>query len=251
MRRAFTCCFAAMLSFGCESSEAPVRDANEGLDPVPPPPTAVEAPEEPVEAEEPVQAEEPEDSAVDAPETAVKAPPRDLAAELKAAIGTPADCVSDFSAQAPTTLRISVSAIVRPSGMIIMPSAYGSGLSDAGRKCIEQRVGAIVLKPLDQSDSENVSTIVEVGYEPPVIVEDERQGLEPDLQDVRRPLPKYPTLPPSGTPIDKAPADLISGGFDGGTPVKRAPYKKITGPKPRPIEGYPQGEVDSEVWTDD
>ena len=250
MERALACCFVAVLAFGCKSSEAPVRGANEGSDPVPSP-TAETAPDAPVEAQEPEALVADVAQTAEAPAEPVEAPKRDLSAELKAAIGTPSQCVADFSAPTPTTLRISVSAIVRPSGMIIMPSAYGSGLSDAGRKCIERRVGAVVLKPLDQPDSENVSTILEVEYAPPMIVEDDTRGLDPKLEDVEKPLPKYPTIPPSGVPIEKAPADLISGGFDGGIPVKRAPYKKITGPKPRPIEGYPQGEVDSEVWTDE
>ena len=165
-------------------------------------------------------------------------PERDLAAELKAAVGTPSDCVRDFVASGPTTIRISISAIVRLTGMIIEPSAYGSGLSEAARKCIEDRVGNIVLKPLDDAVSKAVSIAIEINYEPPVIVEVEPSVREPQLPDVVHPLPKKESLPRGqGTPIETTPYRPISGSE---TQPIQAPQgqRRIKGPKPRAIDGY-------------
>jgi len=166
-------------------------------------------------------------------------PERDLAAELKAAVGTPMDCVRDFEASGPTTIQIHVSAIVRLTGMIIEPSAYGSGLSEKARKCIEDRVGRVMLKPLDDEVSESISTIIEIEYEPPVVVEVDPSVPVPHLEDVVHPLPKKESLPRGqGTPIEKMPYRPISGGAE--TEPIDAPrgQRRIKGPKPRAIDGY-------------
>ena len=167
-----------------------------------------------------------------------KGPVRDLGAELKAALGVPSDCVRDYDAPRPTKIRISVSGIVRPTGMIIEPAVYGSGLSNAARKCIEQRVSTIVLIPLDDQTSRPASTVIEIDYQPSVIVKSDSTVPEPELRNVREPLPKRPEVAPSGTPITDPPSKLISGGFEGGRPIQEPKSKKITGPKPRPIDGY-------------
>jgi hypothetical protein len=163
-------------------------------------------------------------------------PARDLGAELKAAVGTPNDCIRDFVASSPTTLRISVSGIVRPTGMVIEPSAYGSGLSAAALNCIRQRVGTVVLDPLDDTVSATVSTVIEIKYQPPVILESDPGVPEPKLRNVKEPLPKRPDIPPSGKPIEGGTDRPIEGGTakdpDG---PKGVP---ITGPKPRAIDGY-------------
>jgi len=171
--------------------------------------------------------------------TTEEAPKRDLAAELKAAVGTPSDCVRDFEASAPTTIRINVSAIVRLTGMIIEPSAYGSGLSEAARKCIEDRIGRIMLKPLDDEVSETVSTVIEINYEPPVVVEVDPSVPVPNLPDVVHPLPKKESLPRGqGTPIEKMPYRPISGGAETEPIEAQHGQRRITGPKPRAIDGY-------------
>jgi hypothetical protein len=84
-----------------------------------------------------------------------------------------------------------------------------------------------------------VSTVIEMEYEPPVIVEAEPGVPEPRLRNVREPLPKRPEVAPSGKPISGYPTEKwISGGFDGGRPIQEPTSRKIKGPKPKPIDGY-------------
>jgi hypothetical protein len=160
----------------------------------------------------------------------------------------PIDCVRDFVADRPTKIRASVSATVRPTGMIITPTVYGSGLSAAARACLEQRVALVVLRPLDKTVSETVATVIEIDYEPPVIVESAPSTPEPVLRNVREPLPKRPEVAPSGRPIQEPTSKWISGGFDGGRPIQEPSSKKIAGPKPRPIDGYDVDE-NAQDWT--
>mgnify|MGYP001814368114 CR=1 FL=1 len=167
---------------------------------------------------------------------------RDLGAELKAAVGLPIDCVADFTSSSATTIRISVSAIVRPTGMCIEPRAYGSGLSSAALRCVERRIGTVVLRPLEDSIQSNAaSAVIEIDYEPPVIVEGDPDTPEPELKNVVRPLPKRQPIRligqgGPGKPID----DSFRGWLEGGD-VKHPDgpnAKKVVGPKPRPIDGY-------------
>jgi hypothetical protein len=167
-----------------------------------------------------------------------RAPERDLASELRAAVGIPIDCVRDFEASRPTTLRIGISGIVRPTGMIIGPAAYGSGLSEAARKCIEQRVGLVVLSPLDEPISQTVSTTIEIEYGPPVVLEAVPGTPEPRLRGQVEPLPPRPMLPMTGMPIQITEGNPIQGGADTERPIDDPPGRKIIGPKPRPIDGY-------------
>ena len=97
------------------------------------------------------------------------APIRDLGAELRAAVGTPVECVNDFQPSSARTIRVSVRGVVRPTGMIIEPSASGGGLSRNDLRCIEERVGAVVLSPLGGQASEPVSTVIELEYTPPEV----------------------------------------------------------------------------------
>jgi hypothetical protein len=236
---------AALLVLGCESGEEPIRGANQGFEsivyePEPKPPReAVEAPrpEPPVDLSKLTEKTEEEAK-------------RDLDAELKAAVGMPIDCVRDFTAPRPTKIRVSITATVRPTGMVITPAAYGAGLSAAARDCIQRRVGAVVLQPLDDPISERVSTIIDIDYTPEVVVESESGVPEPRLRDVKEPLPKRPMIPLDGKIISGWPTkNWISGGFDGGIPIQKPTSKKVQGPKPRAIDGY---EVDenAQKWTD-
>lgn len=233
MARGWLACILAWSLLGCHSGEEPVRGANKGVEP------AATFQPSPRAADRPVDAPIPPPSeplvVVDEPE---QTPQRDLSAELKAAVGIPTDCVRDFQASGPTTIRISISAVVRPTGMIIEPSAYGSGLSEAARKCIEQRIGLAVLDPLDEPTSQVVSAIIEINYEPPVIVESEPGTPEPRLRNVMEPLPKRPTIAPSGRPIEITEGDAIEGGKETERAIQGPTGQKISGPKPRPIDGY-------------
>lgn len=244
MMRASVWCAVAMLVLGCESGEEPLRGAKSGLEPILPP-SAKETPRQPVDAPRPEafapDVEEPQDEATEEEE-------RDLAAELKAAIGTPTECLTDFSVSSPTKLRISVSATVRPTGMVITPSAYATGISTRARQCIERRVGTVVLPALEEPVSQAVSTIVEVDYQPPVIVEADPGVPEPRLKNVREPLPKRPEVAPSGRAIQEPTSTWITGGFDGGRPIEGGKAKKIKGPKPRPIDGYDVDE-NAQEWS--
>lgn len=180
----------------------------------------------------------------------VSAPSRDLPTELKAALGSPVDCVQDYRPNTPTTVRVSISATVRPSGLVIEPSANGRGLSYNDRKCIEERVGSVVLAPLATQESQPLSTFMELdlGVGSPTVEEDDVGGPAPRLEDVVEPLPKKKTIPPSGVPIQKAPSDKIEG--PKGVPIEGPEGVPVEGPKPTPIEGY-EVEEDAEQWTDE
>lgn len=234
MIRASVWLAAVLLVSGCQSGEEPPRGTRGG-EPSPPAHPIPKVPREPVDAPRP----EPYRAAPDLPtKTDEEEKKRDLSAELNQAIGAPMDCIADFSAAKPTKLRVSVSATVRPTGMVIMPSVYGSGISNQARQCIETRVETVVLPALDQDTSERVTTVVELEYSPDVIVEAVPGVPEPRLRNVKEPLPKRPEVPPSGKPIQEPTSKWISGGFEGGKPIQEPTSKKIKGPKPRPIDGY-------------
>jgi hypothetical protein len=173
---------------------------------------------------------------------------RDLGAELRAAVGSPVDCLQDYRPSNTTSIRVDISAIVRPSGVVIEPSANGRGLSANDRGCIERRVGDVVLAPFDSSASQPVSTYLELAFQAPDAKEVNVGARTPELKDVVEAQPKKPTIPRSGTPIETAPFDRPDG--PKGVPIEGPKGDKISGPKPKPIDGY-EVEEDSEVWTDD
>ncbi len=235
MIRAWAACVAAVLVLGCQSGEEPVRGSHIGFEaPVVYPPPI---PAEPARHVPPITPDPPAPDVVQLQATEEE-PERDLNAELSAALGIPTDCVSDFVSSSPTTIRISVTGIVRPTGMIIEPSAYGSGVSAAALDCVRQRVGTVVLKPLDDTVSSTVSAVIEIQYEPPVIVESDPGVPEPKLRNVVQPLPKRPEVAPSGTPIQRPTSKPIEGGAKTERPIEGPEPKKISGPKPRAIDGY-------------
>lgn len=235
MIRAWAVCAAVTLVLGCQSGEEPVRGVQQGVgtSTYHPP---IEQPSEPVEIPQ-LEASQLERITVET--TTEETAERDLGSELAVALGSPTDCIRDFVASSPTTIRVSIGAIVRPTGMCIEPTAYGSGLSAAALECIQKRIGTLMLNPLEDTEqSEKVSTVVKLEYQPSVIIESDPGVPEPQLRNVKEPLPKRPEVAPSGKPIQKPTSKSITGGFDGGTPIQGPKSKKVTGPKPRPIDGY-------------
>lgn len=253
MTRLFVSCpvvVLVLLVSGCKGREEPVQPSNrvEAL-----PPASAEGAAQAVVADEAIdnetaEAVEAEPAEQAAPrETEPASPMRDLADELRAAVGSPADCLQDYRPSAPMTIRVSINAIVRPTGMIIEPSASGRGLSANDRRCIEQRVGDVTLPPLGGEASSPVSTYLDIRYRPPAIEEADVGGPAPELKDVVEPLPKKAPIAPSGVPIEGPEADPIEG--PDGVPIEGPKGIRIEGPKPKPIEGY---EVDegAERWTE-
>ena len=153
----------------------------------------------------------------------------------------------DYQPSSSTIIQISINVIVRPSGLLLEPSASGRGISTNDRRCIEQRVGDVVLAPLDTQVSQPVSTTIDLDYKRPEVEEYDVGGPAPKLKNVVEPLPKKETIAPSGVPIEKAPSDRIEGSR--GVPIEGPKGVPVEGPKPVPIDGY---EVDerSERWTD-
>ena len=163
-------------------------------------------------------------------------PTRDLAAELSDAVGSPADCLRDYRPASAMTIRVKISAIVRPSGLIIEPSASGAGLSANDLRCVEQRAGDVTLSPLSGAVSEPVTAVVNIEYQPPRVEEYDVGAPTPKLEDVVQPLPKKKPIPPSGKPIEGPAPDRIDG--PSGVPIDGPKGVPIEGPKPKPIEGY-------------
>ena len=234
MTRLVVWCVLVLVVLGCKSREEPAEPANV-VEVLPPDTTEVAAQPsatDTVADVEEVAAVEPAEAA----EVEPMEPARDLAAELRAAVGSPRDCLRDYRPSSAVTIRVNISAVVRPTGMIIEPSATGRGLSMNDRRCIEQRVGDVTLSPLRGQASEPVSTYVDILYQPGEVEEDDVGGPPPELENVVQPLPKKTPIAPSGVPIDGPPADPIEG--PSGVPIEGPKGVPIEGPKPQPIDGY-------------
>jgi hypothetical protein len=253
MIRVLVSCAVVWLAFGCKDRQEP-GEASSAMEA--PPPTGDEAPVEPGELEvgqqpdeelEATQGPDEERGIAPLPDEKLAEPPRDLAAELQAAVGSPVDCLQDYQPSAGSVIRVSISAIVRPSGLVIEPSATGLGLSANDRRCIQQRVGDVVLAPFDGLASQSVSTYVDLDYQRPAVEEYDVGQPTPQLKDVVQPLPKKETVRPSGVPIDKPTSDPIDG--PRGIRIEGPKGVPVEGPKPKPIDGY-EVEEEAERWTD-
>lgn len=193
---------------------------------------------EPVDApvEQPVAANPVAAEAVGVLDPEPVQPARDLGSELRAAVGSPADCLRDYRPASAKTIRVDVRAVVRPTGMVIEPSASGGGLSANDLRCVEQRVGNVVLPSLGGADSQHISTFVNIEYQPAVVEEYDVGAPTPKLKDVVQPLPKKEPIAPSGKPIEGPAADPIEG--PDSVPIEGPKGVPIQGPKPKPIDGY-------------
>jgi hypothetical protein len=231
MTRHALLCALSLTVFGCSRSEEPPAPV-QAVDTAPTDPAARAArPKTVDEAVELYAAGE-----YDPTEPEADAPPdqrRDLATELLEALGNPADCLKDYRPSSPTTMRIRIAAVVRPSGLIIEPQARARGLSENDRRCIEERMGAVTLKPLEGSMSQIVATLLEIEYEPPAVESYDVAPPPPPPNDVVQALPKKRPIAPSGVPIEGPEADPIEG--PSGQPIEGPEAKPIEGPKPVPI----------------
>lgn len=232
-RMLLSCCLV-LLAFGCKE-EQPAAESTDLLeeqagDVVAP--DDVETPPAVGEAAEPSSPVEAQPSAPSEPAVAVP-PPRDLASEVREALGSPRDCIEDYRPASPKTIRVSITAVVRPTGMIIEPNASAAGLSMNDVRCIEERLGAIMLGPLAGQASEHIATSVEIDYEPPAVEAYRVAPPPPESDTVVHSLPKKKPIAPSGVPIEGPDADPIEG--PDGVPIDGPEAVKISGPKGVPI----------------
>lgn len=238
MTRYALTCVLFLTAVGCQGEQRPAEPADvveapptEAMDPADLPSTGDKAPKPQAATQAPTQAAtQAEASKPDAPAT----PPRNLATELREAVGSPADCIKDYRPSSAMTIRVNISAVVRPTGMIIEPSASGRGLSTNDRRCIEHRVGAVTLEPLAGQSSKPVFTYVDIQYQPPVVETYDVAPPPPQPDDVVQPLPKKKPIAPSGVPIEGPAPDPIEG--PSGEPIQGPEGVPIEGPKPVPIE---------------
>jgi hypothetical protein len=165
-------------------------------------------------------------------------PVRDLGAELGAAIGIPTDCTTDFARATPTTIRVEVTALVRPSGAVTQASAAGTGLTLSARQCIARRAESVVLPPLEEGLSQRVSTLIEIDYVPAssTVIGVQAGAPDPRLRNTRDPLPPRSEVAPSGRPIQEPTSRPIQ--EPGSRPIQEPSSRRVRGPQPRPIDGW-------------
>lgn len=230
-----------LLPLGCQDRHAPATPSN-ATEQIRALPDEAESTQEATEPPEPLDVVEHSDAtgstAPDEPTSAqIAAQPlpqtRDLGAELQRAVGNIADCIRDYRPAAATTIRVRVSAVVRPTGMLIEASASGSGLSMNDARCIEARVGAVLLEPLAGEASRPVTTTIAVLYEPAVVEEYGVAPPPPPPKGVVQALPKKKPIAPSGQPIEGPAADPIEG--PEGVPIDGPDAVPIEGPRGIPI----------------
>ena len=92
---------------------------------------------------------------------------RELSAELRQAIGSPAACLTEFSSDAPKEISISVSAVVNGLGHVNRSSISSSHLTQPQLQCIQRQVDRTSIAAPDSQKAENVTTQIVISYEPP------------------------------------------------------------------------------------
>ena len=153
----------------------------------------------------------------------------------------PNDCVRDFVASGqsddPSNQRRAASC-----GRLAWSSSLprtAAGLSAAALHCIRQRVGTVVLESIGRHRRRaTASTVIEIKYQPPVIVESDPGVPEPQAQKRQGSRSQSDrTFPPSGKPIQGGTDRPIEGG-NGQRPRLARKGSLSPGPKPRAIDGY-------------
>ena len=115
-------------------------------------------------------------------------------------------------------------------------SGWSWTASENEQKMIPRSFSVALNVVATETESKTASTVIEINYEPAVIIESDPGVPEPKLKNVVEPLPKRPEVAPSGKPIQAPTSKPI----EGGTPKDPTGPKgvPIKGPKPRPIDGY-------------
>ena len=243
MIRAWATCFAAILVLGCQSGEEPVRGVQTDFEPPPFQPPPPGPPKQPIEAPTP----KPPPPQIVRVEASGEEQAARLGRRAQGGAGHPKRLRSRFRSRQPdddsNQRRRDCSANRNDHRTHRLRQPL---IGRCSRLCIRQRVGMVVLKPLDDTVSSKVATVIEIKYEPPVIVESDPGVPEPQLRNVKEPLPKRPDIPPSGKPIQGGTDRPIKGG-DAKDPTGPQGVP-VTGPKPRAIDGYEVDESHAQQW---
>jgi hypothetical protein len=148
---------------------------------------------------------------------------RDLGAELRAALGSPAGCIrSDTMLRAGGRLDVHVTATVGPSGRVTRATAHAESLSTDERACLERRAGAVVLRGPVEGAPRAVTTTLAVTY---------RETPPPPPRDA--PPPPIPLPPGARPPAYTLPAQVGDGPSPGTVPPRIVlPAQVGSGPAP-------------------
>jgi hypothetical protein len=93
---------------------------------------------------------------------------RDLSDELRGMIGNPGACLTQHTAgTGPSTLRLDVTAMVMPSGLITRATVRGAGLGPQESTCLEASVIRGRLRGPVEGAPRNVQTTIELHEQPP------------------------------------------------------------------------------------
>lgn len=131
-------------------------------------------------------------------------PPRDYAAELRAALGTPRECLPDaVLASAGASLRIPVTIVVTANGRVTRAEVGGS-VPEESRRCLRQRAENVVIAPPLTPAPRSISTVL--------VLEIARSESEPEPEAEWQPPPGRTQAPgitlPARAPSARAPGTL-------------------------------------------
>jgi hypothetical protein len=120
-------------------------------------------------AEQPVEQPAVEKPAEAAPAEKKKEEERDYSGELRAAIGSPVDCLKPRAAgpDVPTQLSIVVDATVMETGLVTRSYASSSQLDAEELKCVEQRLATLRLRAPIEAAPRSIRATIELTLQPP------------------------------------------------------------------------------------